>query len=201
MAKSSIFGSLANASATQGRNPFINRPGITVDEVTKVRAGYTQDGSPYFAVDLKIDSIIGTKAIATAVLAVNEDLQKDKQIPTDGQPHAPGEEVTEYTKLINPHVQNKLDNVRNFCEAVLDSLEVDYSEWGQNEWEAAILGSEDTDMKKWLVDTIGDDGGFGGGDGTLLKGLKLIRSSEARHNKNKNGVYVVSTFSPAGEEA
>lgn len=180
----SIFKKLKDASSTEGRAPFINRTGVSIDEIVRIRAGDTREGVPFFAVDLKVTEVLAETPLPSAVIAVNEKLSADKQIPAGA--HQAGETVTFYTKLAPPYVENKLGNVKNFCEAVFDTLGIDdYEEWDGDEWEKAILDKED---------------GLAAGDGTDLAGTQVIRTSEARPNKDKSGLYVVSTFAPVRDE-
>ncbi len=175
----SIFSQLKAASSTEGRNPFISKTGVTVDELLRIRAGETREGDPFFAADLKVSEVLSETPLPSAVVAYNEKSSADKRVPEG--PHQAGESVTFYVKLTNPYVTNKLGNVKNFCEAVFDSLGIDdYHEWDAEQWESAIMDKED---------------GLAAGDGTDAAGAKLIRSSEARISK-KDSPYVVSTFAP-----
>jgi hypothetical protein len=179
----SIFSQLAGASSTEGRNPFINRQGVTIDKVVRIRAGKTQQGEDFFAADLEVESIISEQGLSSNVQAVNEKLDADKRVPEGA--NQPGERVTFYVKLANPYIDNKLGNVKNFVEALCDAMGMD-PPGSAGEWEEAIMDKE---------------AGLASGDGTLAAGTRLIRSSEARANKARSGIYVVSTFAPAEDAA
>ena len=208
---SSVFGKLKTASSTQGRNPFISKTGVSIDHVLRVRAGFNREKVPFFAVDLEIVEVLSETPLAPSVLAYNEKTaDKAKHVPEGA--HQPGEKVTEYTKIAPPQLDSKLGNVKNFIDAVCDALEIDNSEWTDDQWEAVSLGvpedekgdkasvkEERAEMRAWLEENIGDAGGIGGGDGTLLAGTALIRSSEARIGVKSGTPYIVSTFQPAPE--
>ena len=180
----SIFKSLKAAASTEGRNPFINRTGVSIDKVLRVRAGQSRDGDPFFAVDLEVVEVLSEPPLPSAVVAYNEKAESGKEVPAGA--HQPGEKMTFYVKITNPFIENKLGNVKNCCEAIFDALGIDdYDDWDEDEWEKAIMDKDE---------------GLAAGDGTDAAGTLLIRSSEARIGVKSGNPYVVSTFAPGDDE-
>ncbi len=200
----SVWKKLKDASSTQGQVPFISKTGVTVDKLLRIGAGESREGTPFFKLELEVVEVVNEIALPSKVVLFNESAKRDKQVP-EGV-HQPGEKVCFYVAIKPPFIENKLNNVRNACEALFDALEVDYEDWDEDQWEAVVMGLPEVkkgkkdshaEMRAWLNEEIGDDGGISGGDGMMLADTMLIRSSEARINKDKSGAYIVSTFAPA----
>lgn len=200
----SVFSRLKSAKSTAGRDPWISRGGVTIEEVLRVNSGETREGVPYFGVSLKVVEVIAETPLSQKVLAYNEKASADKKIREGA--HQPGETVRFNVNLAPPQLDSKLGNVKNFVEFVCDSLDIDNEDWTEEQWEAVCMGvgdgkgKEEKEMRAWLLGTVGDEQGIAAGDGTLLAGLRVIRSATVNIGITSGKPYIINTFQPAPED-
>jgi len=186
----SIFDKLGSAQSTDGRNPFIAKPGTTIDSIVRIRAGETREGVEFFAADLRVEKVVSNATLSGEVVKYNADSARKPGEQVGVDPHQPGEEVTFYVKLAAPYLDNKLGNVKNFCEAALDAVNVELEAAGI---EVFDYNSADFDWAEAIMDP---EKGMAANDGTAFAGQRLIRQTEPRISKN-GGLYFVSTFAMA----
>ena len=201
-AQQSIFGRLAKASSTEGRLPFISKGGVTLDEVLRIRAGETREEDPYFAVDLRCSGVISELPLSAKVQAYNtkmSDANMSSKMLAEGC-HQPDDQYTSYVKIAKPNLDVKLGNVKNMAEAVLEALGFPADDIGTPGSEGYEQGYNNWDEAAWHEAILDKEQGLASGDGTLAKGIMLVRSSESRVNKNGDGGYIVSTFTSHDEQ-
>lgn len=184
-----LFDGIAKASSTQGRRPWISRPGVTLVKLDRVGAGENQDKLPFVHFDMTVLHTMSRMGVGKKVLEYNAK-QEANDAPEKAvaiTPHEKGDLVAHRVAVKSGKMKDTyISNIKNMCESAFEELGIDSSEWEDGDWDSAIFDKEE---------------GIASGDGTLTAGTLLVVQTEARIGKDSGNPYFVNTYSPGGEVA
>lgn len=192
-----IFGGIGKASRNGGRYPWISRPGVTLCQVKRAKAGTNRNSQPFGQLDLEVIAVLGE--------CVGSDIENWNAVnPEEAMrldPHSPGSLVANRVAVKPGDLrETHLGEVKDMFVSTMESLADGDMEALATAFGIELIDGEfDDDGFDMLV--FDGDNGLAAGDGTNAAGALVVVTSDPRVTRNGAGSYIVNSFANGNDVA